>query len=163
MPYVITTTRLVAPDEYGTPFCAVCSHYHEDACLCPDCGRPTPCSHAGASVQTDATDVSRRAVTTLDKAVNLAIAACNAAGSVGLSVVDQVNDLSEDGGTVGPLPDGTVIAVERRLWSTLAVDDLGIEELRWDPPTADGDYLHDAQRDELEGLIDAYNAAQERS
>jgi len=30
----------------------------------------------------------------------------------------------------------------------------------WDPPTADGDYLHDGQRDELLAVIAAYNAKQ---
>lgn len=25
------------------PYCVVCSHYHSGACLCADCGQPTPC------------------------------------------------------------------------------------------------------------------------
>lgn len=71
-------------------------------------------------------------------------------------VVDKIKVLPEAGGAIGPLPDGTVIDVECSTWSRLATD-VGID-LRWDPPTQDGDYLHDGQRDELAGVIAAYNA-----
>jgi hypothetical protein len=72
----------------------------------------------------------------------------------------NVLDLSDtSGGTIAPLPDGTTIDVERVTWSAIA-DDLGVE-FRYDPPTTDGDYLHDGQRLELECLLDVYNARQE--
>lgn len=37
--------RLV--DEPDEPYCVICSHHHEGACWCPDCGRPTPCRTHG--------------------------------------------------------------------------------------------------------------------
>jgi selenocysteine lyase/cysteine desulfurase len=45
---------------------------------------------------------------------------------------------------------------ERVPWSVLA-EDVGVE-LRWDPPTQDGDYLHAAQREELKAVLAAWNA-----
>lgn len=31
------------------PFCEDCSHYHDGACLCPECGQPVPCGKPGHS------------------------------------------------------------------------------------------------------------------
>lgn len=113
VPYVITVTRPVAPDDDGQPFCAACSHYHEDACLCPDCGRPTPCrTHSiESSVSTPATDISRRAVATLDEAQAAVVSAYETRTG---KPAPACFALREDGGTTGPLPDGTTIEVERR-------------------------------------------------
>lgn len=67
--------------------------------------------------------VSRRAVATLDEAMT---AACDVIGMEPWNVKqlapfeNQVWDLPESGGTVGPLPDGTVIEVEAVTWSVLA-------------------------------------------
>lgn len=62
---------------------------------------------------------SRRAVATLEGR-----AVWNALYGVDLTkhreeVVDRITTLPESGGTVGPLPDGTVIEVERVEWSQL--------------------------------------------
>lgn len=127
MPYVITTTRPIEPDEHGLPYCGACSHYHEGACLCPDCGRPTPCSTHGVdgSVSTPAPDVSRRAVATFGD-VRTAI--------YGLGVLPtkpyhtfnywrrMVRELPDSGGSVGPLPDGTMIEVEHVRWDAINPD-----------------------------------------
>jgi hypothetical protein len=96
--------------------------------------------------------VSRRAVATLDAELPRLMREHGANGDWATSAVAN---LRESGGTVGPLPDGTVIEVERTLWSSLA-DEVGAE-LRWDPPTRDGDYLHAAQREELEAVLAAWN------
>jgi hypothetical protein len=41
-------------------------------------------------------------------------------------------------------------------WSEMA-ETIGIE-LRWDPPVHPGEYLHTPQREELHGVLRAYNA-----
>jgi hypothetical protein len=69
----------------------------------------------------------------------------------------RVGSFGPQGCTIGPLPDGSRIAVDRRTWSELATTS-GIE-LRWDPPVADGDYLHERQRAELMGVLEAYPEA----
>ena len=61
-------------------------------------------------------DESRRAVATLDEAREIAegYVTEKADGEEYNRALDQVEDMPESGGTVGPLPDGTVIEVERR-------------------------------------------------
>src|SRR5215208_858046 len=117
MPFIVTAKRPVAPDEHGQPFCAACSHYHEGACLCPDCGRPTPCRehHAATSVATPAIEtVARRAVATPEEARHEAERALiNWQRTTGQKPdprahVYAARTLPESGGRVGPLPDGTV-------------------------------------------------------
>lgn len=101
--------------------------------------------------------VSRRAVATLEEARETAriIAWDKPYGQTPTpDVAAAIYGLPESGGTV-TLPDGTVIEVKHELWSVLA-EDLGVE-LRWDPPTLDGDYLHDQQRDELAMLLVSWN------
>jgi hypothetical protein len=56
--------------------------------------------------------VSRRAVDTLEEARERAL-------SAGASTRDVLRNISESGGTVGPLPDGTVIEVEQVTWAAL--------------------------------------------
>lgn len=71
---------------------------------------------------------SRQAVATLDEAqdaVAAAMASVEDANPVGAGQSSPYNyalawDLPESGGTIGPLPDGTVIEVERVSWSRLA-------------------------------------------
>jgi hypothetical protein len=91
----------------------------------------------------------RLAVATLEEAQRIVGNALQDAGNL------YYGPLRESGGTI-TLPDGETIHAERVLWSTLA-DDVGVE-LRWDPPTQDGDYLHAAQREELEAVLVAWNA-----
>jgi hypothetical protein len=100
--------------------------------------------------------VSRRAVATLEDAQDAVVQELH--DLLDEPTHDQeraANTLPASGGTVGPLPDGTIIEVERMLWSSLA-DEVGAE-LRWDPPTQDDDYLHAAQREELETVLAAWN------
>lgn len=104
---------------------------------------------------------TRRAVATLDEAQNAAQLVIDngppiTSKATWQALCGQVVTIGESGGKVGPLPDGTVIEVRRVLWSELAAD-LGIE-LRHDPPTQDGDYLHERQARELAAVIDEYNA-----
>jgi hypothetical protein len=62
--------------------------------------------------------VSRRAVATLDAARRACLGVLDAAHLQGspVAVYRAAVDLPESGGTVGPLPDGTVIEVERVGW-----------------------------------------------
>lgn len=118
MPYVITTK---------TP-ASLCSDA-EPACQCPD---PDGC----------ATVTTRRAFATLNEAMRDVIAEYEAA--TGKPVPPRFG-LFASGGTVGPLPDGTVIEVERVDWPRLAG---GIDG---------GAYMPEAE------IIAAFNAAQEDS
>lgn len=64
------------------------------------------------------TVVSRRAVATLDEAREQYL--YNAvAGFHGQPWLDRVDDIPESGGSIGPLPDGTVIEVEPVTWREL--------------------------------------------
>jgi hypothetical protein len=100
--------------------------------------------------------VSRRAVATLDEArdecerlwtATLPWAQEGTRGLVNLKV-------SESGGTVGPLPDGTIIEVEAVTWRTLATR-AGISDYHVSADAAhDGDVM--AQRQ----ILDAFNASQ---
>jgi hypothetical protein len=65
---------------------------------------------AGNSAQRNRS-VSRRAVATLEEARREAGRACLGSTSLDLRNVEQARTLPESGGTVGPLPDGTVIEV----------------------------------------------------
>jgi hypothetical protein len=56
-------------------------------------------------------DASRREVDTLEEARREAGRACLGSTSLNLENVEQARTLPESGGTVGPLPDGTVIEV----------------------------------------------------
>src|SRR5690349_14627476 len=66
----------------------------------------------------------RTAVATLDEARRVALEAVRVSDYRGewmLPHIRATNDLAtNDGGTIGPLPDGTVIEVVRAKWSTLA-------------------------------------------
>jgi hypothetical protein len=77
--------------------------------------------------------VSRRAVATLEKLPGM--------------TESQMVALKEHGGTVGPLPDGTMIEVEQTTWADLA---LALGWLSFDGGSTEGQ-----QR-----LLDAYNARQ---
>lgn len=96
--------------------------------------------------------LSRHAVATLEEARAAILADLgdmNAIGGPEDELVGNVLDISESGGTVGPLPDGTVIEVEQIGWATLWQD------VRPDPPT-------DSPLWSEERIIDAYNARQDR-
>ena len=111
-PFLVTVKRPVSPDDNGTPFCAACSHYHEGARACPDCGRPTPCRDHGSdrSVWTPATEVvSRVAVASLEEARDKV--ALLAADTM-LTRAGVIIAIRESGGRVS-LPDGTEIKVVR--------------------------------------------------
>ena len=69
--------------------------------------------------------ISRRAVATLDEA---------------RAVAEQINELPASGGTIGPLPDGTIIEVRR----------VGIATLASIVPAGSS----------ISNVVDAYNAAQ---
>jgi hypothetical protein len=127
MPFIVTTKRPTPPDETGQPYCAACSHYHEGACLCPDCGHPTPCRDhfEGASVQTPSLDVSRQAVATLEEAKDAAMQVVYDGPPIRVKtewelICMVISDWPESGGTVGPLPDGTTIEVEELTWFVIA-------------------------------------------
>jgi hypothetical protein len=57
--------------------------------------------------------VSRQTVATLEEARRIAGRACLGSTPLNLENIEQARTLPEPGGTVGPLPDGTVIEVER--------------------------------------------------
>jgi hypothetical protein len=126
MPYIVVVKRPVAPDEDGAPFCSTCSHYHEGACLCPECGRPTPCrAHSqGTFTQIPTFDVSRHAVATLENARESTAytVICIDQDCRRSSYEDAARSLPKAGGTVGPLPDGTVIEVKSIDWPDLFID-----------------------------------------
>lgn len=74
--------------------------------------------------------LSRQAVATLDEALEAAYDRMQVEGGAPAirsretyeQLVDQWEAIDESGGTVGPLPDGTVIEVEQVSWNTLAVE-----------------------------------------
>ena len=66
------------------------------------------------------TDTTRRAVATLEEAREAAREALPAAAN--LSRHYEAEDIPAAGGTIGPLPDGTVIGVRPILWAELARD-----------------------------------------
>lgn len=92
-------------------------------------------------------DVTRRAVATLDEAREEAWDAYSQPDDVARETLDalaeQVFAITEQGGTIGPLPDGTRIEVETATWDELA-DDAGTP-------------LYPAVVSHSE-IIDAYNA-----
>jgi len=128
VPFVTTTTTPVPPDEHGQPYCSAYSHYHEGACLCPECGHPSYWTHGTpATESTPAFSVSRVAVVTLGEARHKAYAIGwdtpgfrDAAEFNGY--MDACHALPDTGGTVGPLPDGTTITVEPVGWDVLAAE-----------------------------------------
>lgn len=106
MPYIVTTTT-----PYG---------YHGEA-ECEGCGgsvhRRGPEGEFRCSDWPKCIPVSRRAVGTLDEARHDAeLAMVRAKGDGPMPSREQilaVRGLPEQGGTVGPLPDGTLITVTR--------------------------------------------------
>lgn len=134
MPHVITTTRPCICTEADDP------NDHRKSC-------PHWWGHDG---------VTNRAAGTLDEAKN----------AIAVIVTDLARDhhagwqsafalivgLPEQGGTVGPLPDGTMINVEPATWkaisATLVGTVAGIRLGREHPQATDAE------------IIDAYNAAQ---
>ena len=148
MPYVITTVeRESCPDCNGDPWSRSIAT-GEHGC--------ESCSNHG----THLVPVSRRAVATLDEA-RIAVStwitdrwSSNPAFAHGdgelyqpktRPMVAQADTLPESGGTVGPLPDGTVIEVKRVGWRFIE-DSIGYHLGHPDGPVA---------------ALAAYNAAQE--
>jgi hypothetical protein len=107
----------------------------------------------------DAGVLSRRAVATLEEARALAYAKALRRGSLA-QMSDDPRMFSEQGGTVGPLPDGTVIEVEQTTWVRLVM------YIRRDAsPTGGRDGLRpvEASQGDAEAqreILDAYNARQ---
>jgi hypothetical protein len=92
--------------------------------------------------------LSRRAVATLDEA------RMHTWRTVSLQAAYAVSALPESGGTVGPLPDGTVIEVEATTWQALA---------EYGGLLSDGGLIYAAERgspDAQQRILDAYNARQ---
>ena len=95
-----------------------------------DCPTPRECGEC---------DISRTAVTTLDEARDCAAQAVEsapAAQAVGSATDDRLWSardaaltLDESGGSIGPLPDGTVIEVTQVCWQWIIgmADDRGID------------------------------------
>jgi hypothetical protein len=129
MPYIITTTQPCVCTEADDP------NDHRKDC-------PHWYGHDG---------VSRRAVATLDEAREAAFEAMATVPRYWLNDAVQVGDairaVLDQGGTVGPLPDGTVIEVERVDWGVIA----GRDWLPKVPPISDR---------VTRKILDAYNAAQ---
>lgn len=128
MPYIITTKAATEPDAY--------SRFKERQAT----GLAAP--------------LSRRAVATLDEARTAAEdRVIDALGVLGTHAASDerfdARELPEQGGTIGPLPDGTVIEVERVTYGQLRV-------------MVDGDDSWDDAytADEETEIIDAYNTAQ---
>lgn len=92
--------------------------------------------------------LSRRAVATLDEA------RMHVWRTVSLQAAYAVSALPESGGTVGPLPDGTVIEVEATTWVQLCLDaDLPVRTyVAWP-----ADEVPEANK---QRILDAYNAKQ---
>jgi hypothetical protein len=147
MPYVITTkyaqqcvccgAGVVVPVAGGVP-----PFIHHK----PERGTGDVCPRTGwtpqEAIATDDDRVTRRAVATLDEARE---ALCDAIHAVDPDAT--VFDIGGDGGSVGPLPDGTVIEVAPWTEIELATfTDLSMDQALTLPA---GD------------IIDAYNAAQE--
>jgi hypothetical protein len=91
-------------------------------------------------------DTSRVAVATLDEARTAAWDAACATGIVGLvgQWRRQAENLPEQGGSVGPLPDGTTIEVKQIRWEVLRGWVHGMGVSAWREPQAT--------------VIDAFNA-----
>lgn len=49
VPMVHPRGKPAPPGFRVIPYCEKCSHYHNGACLCPDCGQPVPCGRPGHS------------------------------------------------------------------------------------------------------------------
>ena len=103
--------------------------------------------HPDDTAPTDAESVSRRAVATLEEARDVWDAALTALGDSTGNYDSTPEDMPEPGGTVGPLPDGTVIEVEPVDWMRIAHDAGRMVPVGANPR---------AERE----AIDAYNAGQ---
>jgi hypothetical protein len=125
MPYIVTTKRPAELPHGGHP---------------DDYGYPQ--------------HVSRRAVATLETDELFRVLFDGNRSQNNARVVAQIRSLPESGGTVGPLPDGTVIKVERATWQYL-VD-------RLYPEFGPSDVRNAEQGDETAQahILDAYNARQ---
>jgi hypothetical protein len=96
--------------------------------------------------------VSRRAVATLEEARDFIYSLCAETDVDDERIADDIDRLPESGGTVGPLPDGTVIEVEQVTWHELTHRTTNVGRY-WLP----ADHGHtDAQA----AILDAYNARQ---
>lgn len=150
MPYIVTTRR--DPAEYR----------HEDGTEPCTCGHPSAVHGAGwaACVREDCDcrqfaepPISRRAVATLDEMHRAVIVAAERVRAGRTVTADALAALSS-GGTVGPLPDGTVIEVAQTVsWGGAPI---GMarwlrEEQGWSIPREMDD----------EQACAAYNAAQD--
>lgn len=111
-----------------------------------------PYSHPHVPITQPLVVRSRVAVATLSEARDAAIAATRNAGSVDVMGPLEASLVPASGGTVGPLPDGTVIEVERTNYNRIAFDS------DWPFPPNDSDYSS-APRHGAEVLAH-YNAKQ---
>jgi hypothetical protein len=94
--------------------------------------------------------VSRRAVATLEEARDFIYSLCAETDVDDERIADDIDRLPESGGTVGPLPDGTVIEVEQTT-----------REALWDALDARARILFVCLEETTdEELLDAYNARQ---
>lgn len=130
---------------------------------CPFCGGPVSASddyYCAELCGWDGERASRRAVATLDEAQNIAQEAIDNGPPISSkrewdawdALYDNVVVLEEPGGTIGPLPDGTLIEVERVDWVDLSRS------------SAIGEQFVDTRRSPTDigkDIIAAYNAAQE--
>jgi hypothetical protein len=93
--------------------------------------------------------VSRRAVATLEEARDSIYSLCAEKDVDDERIADDIDHLPDSGGTVGPLPDGTVIEVEQVKWSAF-------EGPEWSP------FLPDQEPPDFikAEILDAYNARQ---
>jgi hypothetical protein len=95
--------------------------------------------------------VSRRAVATLEEARDFIYSLCAETDVDDERIADDIDRLPESGGTVGPLPDGTVIEVEQTTADRL-LDDLEKWGVGWREEWNDADLCA--------AWSDAYNARQ---
>jgi hypothetical protein len=145
-PYIVTTKR---------------------RCDQPACDRSEPCSaeRSGWCAHPNSDDgdgnrtpVSRRAVATLKEAEAICDSRIeqqrDSFDLPGMAdAFEQVEDVMEEsGGTVGPLPDGTVIEVEPTTWLAIA-ETVGMTW--WSTATTP-----EATRRREQAVLDAYNARQ---
>lgn len=117
------------------------------------------CEHCAEQGNVESIILSRVAVATLEKAKaesRKVVGVLGGSSGSTLSPLHLIDSLPESGGTIGPLPDGTVIEVKPTTWADLWVAS-GLDQ----QTLVDADYANEPgpdQDDARQRILDAFNA-----